>query len=55
MEINYYFTIGIMAINIFILIFYMEKIIKKQNFSNFGLTISILAFIVTIVNFIKNS
>lgn len=55
MEIDYYFTIGIMAINIFILIFYMEKVIKKQNFSNLGLTISILAFIITIVNFIKKS
>lgn len=33
----------------------MEKVIKKQNFSKFGLTIGILAFIVTIVNFIKNS
>lgn len=55
MEIDYYLSVIILTINILILSFYMEKVIKKQNFSNFGLTISILAFIVTVVNFIKNS
>lgn len=55
MEIDYYLSVVILTINIFILIFYGEKVIKKQNFSNLGLTISILAFIITIVNFVKNS